>query len=132
MRRRGQEDRLNRLEAAARGSKAEQAVVEYLISQGCEIVATNLRIGHLEIDIVAREGPVVLIVEVRTRSATAWTSAFGSLSRYKRARVRQAGHSLWDRRYRSDSTVERMRFDAASVSFLEGGGYEVNYARGAF
>lgn len=96
-----------------------------------QIVATNLRLGPLELDIVAREGPVVVVVEVRTRSQSAFTSAFGSLGRTKQRRIRKAGQWLWDRRYRHDASVERMRFDAASVTFTPGGP-EVEYIRAAF
>ena len=87
----------------------------WLGERGYDIVATNLRIGLLEIDVVARQGNVVAVVEVRTRGATARTSGFGSFSRLKRLRIRRAGERLWQRRYRRDPSVERLRFDAASV-----------------
>jgi putative endonuclease len=95
------------------------------------VVATNLRVGKLEIDIVARDGPVIVVVEVRSRGSSSWTSGFGSIDAKKRARVRRAGERLWQRRYKSDSTVERMRFDAASVTFSSEG-TRVEYARAAF
>lgn len=56
------------------------------------------------------------MVEVRTRGAGAWTSGFGSIGAQKRSRIRRAGERLWQRRYRRDSSVERLRFDAASVN----------------
>lgn len=95
-------------------------MVAWLEQRGYEIVATNLRLGHLEIDIVARQGPVVALVEVRTRGAGAWTSPFGSLTPLKRARLRRAGERLWQRHYRNDPSVERLRFDVASVRFVNG------------
>jgi len=94
--------------------------VDFLRDRGCEIVATNLRVGRLELDIVAREGPVIAVVEVRSRGAGAWTSGLGSIDRQKRERIRRAGERLWDRRYKNDRSVERMRFDAASVTFEDG------------
>ncbi|HEX6764834.1 MAG TPA: YraN family protein, partial [Polyangiaceae bacterium] len=59
---------------------------------------------------------LVVVVEVRTRGASAWTSAFGSVDRVKRARLRRAGERLWQRRYKNDPSVERLRFDVASVN----------------
>jgi putative endonuclease len=41
-------------------------VAAWLAGQGYDIVATNLRLGALEIDVVARKGPVIAVVEVRT------------------------------------------------------------------
>jgi len=97
------------------GRRAESLVAAWLVEQGYEIVATNLRIGMLEIDLVARQGPVVAVVEVRTRGPTARTTGFGSVTRLKRERIRRAGERLWQRRYRRDASVERLRFDVASV-----------------
>lgn len=95
-------------------------------------MARNLRIGRLEIDIVAREGPVVIVVEVRTRGRTSWTRALGSLNAKKRLRVRRAGERLWRMRYRNDASVERLRYDAASVSFDDDGRVVVEYVKAAF
>src|SRR5262249_29588249 len=74
--------------ARSDGARAELAVVRYLVERGVTIVAQNLRIGMLELDIVARDGPVVVVVEVRTRGSNAWTRAFGSFDSAKRRRVR--------------------------------------------
>jgi putative endonuclease len=114
------------------GAKAEDAVAAYLSDRGVTIVARNLRLGRLELDLVAREGHVVLVVEVRTRAPTSWTRALGSLDREKRRRVRRAGERLWRARYRHDSSVERLRYDAASVSFDETGRAIVQYVKAAF
>jgi putative endonuclease len=99
----------------ALGARAEALVAEYLVTEGYEIVATNLRIGALEIDVVARRGPLVAVVEVRTRGPGALTSGFGSVDGRKRERLRRAGERLWQRRYRHDRSVEHLRFDVASV-----------------
>lgn len=114
------------------GRRAEAAVVTYLRALGMDVVATNVRLSHLEIDVVARDGPVVVIVEVRTRGSGAWTSGFGSIDAKKRLRIRRAGERLWNRRYKRDASVERMRFDAASVTFMADGTPQVEYVRAAF
>jgi putative endonuclease len=118
--------------AHALGRLAETAVVAYLERQGAAVVATNLRIGRLEIDIVAREGPVILVVEVRTRGPGAWTRGFGSLAGEKRVRIRRAAERLWQRRYKNDPSAERLRIDAASVTFTENGEAVVEYVKAAF
>jgi putative endonuclease len=92
----------------------------FLIGRGFTIVAVNLRLQYLELDVVARRGDLVVVVEVRSRGRGAWTSAFGSLDGRKRYRVRLAGQRLWEKRYARDPTVARLRFDAASVTFGPG------------
>lgn len=116
---------------AERGSFAELAVAEYLQERGAQIVALNLRVGKLELDVVARDREVIIVVEVRTRGDGAWTTAFGSIDGKKRERIRRAGERLWQRRYKNDPSVERLRFDAASVRF-ESGRPVIEYVLAAF
>jgi putative endonuclease len=106
-------------------------VAEWLVARGFDIVATNLRVGQYEIDVVARSGPLIVVVEVRTRGKSAWTSAFGSLGPAKQRRIRRAGAWLWERRYRHDPSAERLRYDAASVTFV-GDVANVDYVPAAF
>lgn len=80
---------------------------------------------------VARRGDVVAVVEVRTRGAGSWTTGFGSVDGRKRHRIRLAGARLWQRRYQHDLSVNRLRFDAASVRFTAGG-VAIEYVEGAF
>lgn len=105
--------------------------MKWLEHNGFRIEARNVRLGYLEIDIVAREGPVIAVIEVRSRRVQSRTSGFSSISRTKARRVRWAGERLWNRRYKFDPTVERMRFDAASVTWLRGSAH-IEYARAAF
>ena len=113
------------------GRRAEAAVARFLERQGYQIVGHNLRLGHLELDIVARVDTTIVVVEVRTRGAGAWTTAIGSIDGNKRSRIRRAGERLWQRRYKNDTSVDRMRFDAAAVSF-EGDEEVVEYVVAAF
>lgn len=49
------------------GKEGEQLAVEYLAGKGYEIVERNWRFKKNEIDIIAREGDVLVFVEVKTR-----------------------------------------------------------------
>lgn len=106
-------------------------MARYLVARGFEIVAVNLRLQYLELDVVARLDDLIVVVEVRSRGRGAWTTGFGSLDGRKRYRVRLAGQRLWERRYQRDLTVNRLRFDAASVSFGPSGAV-VEYVEAAF
>jgi putative endonuclease len=92
-------------------------VADYLAARGFTILARNLRLGKLEIDIVARTGPVVVVVEVRTRGATSFQTALGSISRVKRARLLRAADLLWQQKLSAQEDVERVRIDVAAVYF---------------
>jgi putative endonuclease len=95
------------------------------------VLAANLRVNYLEIDLVVQDGRTLALVEVRTRGRSAWTSAFGSVDGWKRTRLRRAGERLWHRRFRFQADVDHLRFDVASVSW-ESGVATVEYIRAAF
>lgn len=119
-----------KLAALRRGQAAEAAVVRDLLARGWEILGLNVRVGRLELDVVARDGDTVVVFEVRTRGPTAWQSGLESVARAKGRRVRAAGESLWRRRFQRDPSVNRMRFDVAAVTFAPDGDAHIEYARG--
>jgi putative endonuclease len=114
------------------GARAERAVAAHLEAAGLEILALNLRIGRLEIDVVARDGPVIAVVEVRSRGPGAWVRPLDSVDAKKRERVRRAGERLWRDRFAGDLRVERMRFDLAAVELLPDGGARIEIVKAAF
>jgi putative endonuclease len=118
------------LKRAEIGRKAELAVVDYLVVRGFSILARNVRLGALELDIVARKGSLVAVVEVRTRGATALQGPFESIGGAKRVRLRRAVARLWREKLEQMKEIDRVRIDAAAVSF-EGGVTTVEYVEGA-
>ena len=105
---------------ATLGRRAELAAVDYLIAQGFGILARNLRVGALEIDIVARRGPLVVAVEVRTRGPGAYERALESIGPAKQARLLAAVDRLWSSRLAKMPDVDRVRIDVAAVRFEHG------------
>ena len=114
------------------GRAAEAAVAEDLAMRGLRILGTNIRIGRLELDIVARDGDTVVVVEVRTRGGNSWQTGLTSLVGAKSKRVRAAGEQLWRQRFQRDKSVNRMRFDVAVVVFSDAAAPQIEYARGVF
>ena len=114
---------------ALAGRRAEAAVADYLFASGFAILGRNVRVGPLELDIVARKGPLVVVVEVRTRGPGSYERAFESITPAKRARVAKAVDRLWRKRLAYMAGVERMRLDAAAV-VEERGTTSVEYVAG--
>jgi putative endonuclease len=112
------------------GRLAELAVADYLFALDFRVLARNLRLGYLEIDVVARKGPLLSVVEVRTRGAGYLVGPFESVGRTKRARLMKATNRLWRQHASWMAGVERVRIDVAAVSF-EGGKTYVEYVPGA-
>lgn len=120
------------IDRGAIGRRAEEAAASFLEASGFAVLDRNVRVGRLEIDLVARLGAVIVVVEVRTRGGGAWVRALDSVDHGKRTRVRRAGEALWRRRYKKDATLDRMRFDIVSVTFEEDGGVTCEHVSAAF
>jgi putative endonuclease len=114
------------------GARAERAVAAHLAASGLEILAMNLRVGRLELDLVVRDGPVIAVVEVRARGQGSWVRPLDSVDARKRARVRRAGERLWREQFARDPRVERMRFDVAAVELSPDGGARIEVVKAAF
>src|SRR4051794_20738617 len=70
------------------GRYGEQLAVDYLRAAGLKILERNWSCPEGEIDILAREGPVLVVVEVKTRSGRSHGSAFEAVTSAKIAKLR--------------------------------------------
>jgi putative endonuclease len=116
--------------ALERGRRAESVVTDYLVAQGHTILERNLRLGSLELDIVTRQGPLVCVVEVRTRGKGSFLPALATISTTKRKHLLRAAECLWQQRFAYAPGVDRLRIDVAAVYFDEGAP-RVEYFAGA-
>lgn len=62
------------LDRQQRGRIGESAAMALLRRSGYRIVEQNVRVGRVELDIVARDGSVLVFVEVKAR----WSDRFGA------------------------------------------------------
>lgn len=70
-----------------RGRDAEALATKYLQRQGLRILARNWRCRFGEIDVIARDGAVLVFVEVRARSLAGYGGAAESIDQRKRSRL---------------------------------------------
>jgi len=95
------------------GTLAENSATAFLEAQGFLIVARNYlrRIG--ELDVVARAGDLLVIVEVRTRSNDRFGGAAASISRAKQRRIAATAALFLDQHLELRRC--RVRFDVIVV-----------------
>lgn len=84
--------------AQALGRTGEDLAAAHLARLGYAILARNVRVGHGEIDVLARHGGELVLVEVRLRRGGA-PAAAASLDRRKRARLRATALAYLIRQY---------------------------------
>jgi putative endonuclease len=95
------------------GQDAEDAAVVFLESQGLTILLRNFRRRLGELDIVAREGDILVIAEVRTRASERFGGAAASVDARKQSKMlRAAAQLLQQRRHLARL---RVRFDVILV-----------------
>ena len=83
------------------GGRGEESAALYLEKNGCRIIGRGVRLGHLEIDIIAENGTHLIFAEVKTRRAyPGQPSRFGrpadAVDAQKRAHL-TAAVKLWKR-----------------------------------
>ncbi len=96
------------------GQRGEGIVAAHLEQQGFQIVARNVKVGRLELDLVARRDGLIAFCEVRSRKSAEFLHPAESVTREKVARVRKAA-ALW--LSQNPQGGHQVRFDAAAVIF---------------
>ncbi len=96
------------------GRRSEDLAAAYLATQGLMILHRNFRRRFGEIDLVARDGNELVIVEVRARSTDAYGGAAASIDSRKKQKVTRASLLLLQQ-YKELSRM-RVRFDVVLIS----------------
>jgi putative endonuclease len=111
------------------GAHGEAAACERLEANGYQILARNYRCPSGEIDIVAADGPVLVFVEVKTRSSAAFGSPRDAVTAAKRRKLaRSASHYMLAHREQECA----YRADIIEVALLRGAVAAVRHLQGAF
>ncbi|MCU1590498.1 MAG: hypothetical protein JWP11_1754 [Frankiales bacterium] len=112
------------------GQYGEELAAQHLTAAGLQVLARNWRCREGELDIVARDGDVLVFVEVKARSGTGFGEPAEAVGRVKARRI----HVLacrWLAEHRPDGAQE-LRFDVVSVVRRRGFAPELVHLRGAF
>lgn len=72
---------------AETGAEAERAALAYLVERGLSLVTRNYRSRFGEIDLILRDGEVLVFVEVRLRASTRFGGAAASITTAKRRKI---------------------------------------------
>jgi putative endonuclease len=114
-------------EKQALGKWGEIEAIKLLKEHGLEVIEANWTFLHLEIDIVAKDGDTLVVVEVKTRSTDAYGDPEMFVSRAKQKKlIRAANWYLQNKKLNNE-----VRFDV--VGIVQGfDGIKTSYVKGAF
>ena len=98
------------------GKLGEELAVNYLIGKGYEILERNWRNIHKEIDIIAKDGKDLVIVEVKTRQSDEYGNPDVAVTKQKQWRLISAANAYVFQNRLDINT----RFDIISIIFKDG------------
>ncbi|HEY8314571.1 MAG TPA: YraN family protein [Candidatus Baltobacteraceae bacterium] len=95
----------------AKGREEELRAARFLESSGYRVVQRNVRLPGGEIDLVCRDGEMLVFVEVKARTTGRFGSALGAVDSRKRATLRRLAADY----VQILAPNARVRFDVVAV-----------------
>ena len=109
------------------GKKGEQLAIDYLLKKDYSIIERNFRFDKAEVDIIARKGDALAIIEVKTRS----TTDFGNPQDFvKPGQIKRLVKAVDEYITLNKLDVE-VRFDIIAI-VKEGKNYNITHLENAF
>lgn len=109
------------------GKQGEAIAVSFLQDVGCKILATNWRYKQYELDIVAQQKDILLIVEVKTRESNIFGEPESFVTKTKQKQLIKAAAAFIEQ----NNIDLEVRFDIVSV-IMGKDKQQINHIPGAF
>ena len=110
------------------GNKGELLAMSHLKQSGFEIVEMNYRFGHGEIDIIARDGKVLVFCEVKTRYSDEFGDPEYAITPKKQQQIRRIAQGYF---FEHEIKEQACRFDVVAIR-VRGNIHQINHIRNAF
>ena len=109
------------------GNRGESIAERHLLECGYKIIERNWRFSRAEVDIIAKEGDVLVFVEVKTRSSEVFGKPEESITSKKEALLKDAAAV-----YMEQINHEwEIRFDIIAIT-IKGSTYSIEHFKDAF
>jgi len=109
------------------GKKGEELAVDFLLKKGYDIVERNYRFDKAEVDIIAKKGETLAIIEVKTRS----TSDFGDPQDFLKPKQIQRIVKAVDEYVLVNKLDVEVQFDIIAI-VKESTGFSIEHLENAF
>ncbi|MDZ7779323.1 MAG: YraN family protein [Gemmatimonadota bacterium] len=96
------------------GRRGEALAAHLFAARGWRVLARNYRAGRREVDIVVRQGRLLVFVEVKTRTGRGFGGPQAAVTRLKRREIEAVALDYLTRHVRWDAEV---RFDVVAIRF---------------
>lgn len=112
---------------SALGAYGEALAARHLVERGMIVLDRNWRCDQGEIDLVLRDGHVLVVCEVKTRSSLAFGSPLEGVTEPKVARIRRLA-ARWLAAH--DVRPDEVRLDMVGVLVPRSGPARIDHVRG--
>ncbi len=111
------------------GKEGEEIAAKYLEEKGFEIIKRNYQYGHGEIDIIAKDGEVLVFVEVKTRKTLEYGEPEYAITKKKILQIKKMAEL-----YLYDKEIEEAdcRFDVIAIILGSEGNPQITHYENAF
>ena len=109
------------------GNRGESLAEKYLFETGHQILERNWRFSRAEVDLIVKDGEILVFVEVKTRSSEFFGKPEESVSPKKEALLKDAAAVYMEQ---IDHQWE-IRFDIISI-LIKSDGYSIEHFKDAF
>lgn len=110
------------------GKKGEDLAIKHLKEKGYDILETNWRFRRSEVDIIAKDGKVLVFVEVKARSCNYFGAPASFVSARKKTLLQDAATAYMQK---INHTWE-LRFDIIGILLRSSSDIEINHFEDAF
>ncbi len=117
------------LDRISLGKSGEECACRELARRGYAILARGYRTRFGEIDIIARDGPTIVFVEVKARTSDRYGGGAAAVTLHKQAKVTAMAEDYLARHRLRDAPC---RFDVVAIGFEKDGTLKVEVYRNAF
>ena len=107
------------------GAAGEELAANYLAASGYTILHKNVRVGHCEIDIIARDGDELVFAEVRARRANPIAAPEETVGPVKLERLTRAAE-LWSQQA---NYMGFWRIDLLAITSYDGGEMKIEHIK---
>ena len=97
------------------GNTGENIAADFLLKKGFEVIARNYRYKHSEIDLIAKQGNLLVFVEVKTRSSSSFGEPEAFVGSKKATKIFEGAEEY----IHQTNWNENIRFDIISVKLGE-------------
>lgn len=121
---------MSKLNTRQLGSTWEKKAADYLVQNGCSIIAANYRCRFGEIDIIMRDEDEICFVEVKYRTSEQYGSSVEAVNSRKQQRIRNAAEYYLMTKLHTQNVL--CRFDVLGFDMDEQENVNITHIKNAF